>query len=100
MTTEAQSTIRDAVRSAYGGRAREVLAGSASGAASGVAAALYAGEAADLPEGVVSYGCGNPVAIAGLQPVRSCSTLVPAPASTASYRGSRWAPRAGSSGST
>jgi len=68
MTTEAQSTIRDAVRSAYGGRAREVLAGSASGAASGVAAALYAGEAANLPEGVVSYGCGNPVAIAGLQP--------------------------------
>lgn len=66
--TDTDSTIRDAVRSAYGARASEVLSGSAEGLAAGVAAALYADEASGLPEGVVSYGCGNPVAIAGLQP--------------------------------
>ncbi|HRC62217.1 MAG TPA: arsenite methyltransferase [Dehalococcoidia bacterium] len=65
MTTDAE-TIRDAVRGAYGERAREVLSGAPGDRAGGVASKLYA-EADSLPAGVVSYGCGNPVAIAQLQ---------------------------------
>lgn len=68
MTTETPRDIHEAVRAAYGARARDVLSGSIAGTAGGVAAALYADVASDLPEGVVSYGCGNPVAIAALQP--------------------------------
>ncbi|MPZ99777.1 MAG: arsenite methyltransferase [Dehalococcoidia bacterium] len=67
MTTEHADDVRSAVRERYGARAREVAAGSAGEGASGYASTLYAGEAEALPEGVVSYGCGNPVAIAGLQ---------------------------------
>ncbi|MEZ4553025.1 MAG: methyltransferase domain-containing protein [Dehalococcoidia bacterium] len=56
--------IREAVRDAYGARARAASAGRAD--AQGLAGTLYAGEV--VPDGVVSYGCGNPIAIAQLQP--------------------------------
>jgi arsenite methyltransferase len=59
--------VRDAVRETYGARAREVAAEAPGARAAGVKARYYQG-ADDLPETVVSYGCGNPVAIAGLQP--------------------------------
>jgi arsenite methyltransferase len=64
MTTD---DVREAVREAYGARAREVAAEAPGARAAGVRSRYYAG-ADDLPETVVSYGCGNPVAIAGLQP--------------------------------
>ncbi len=72
--------IRSAVSAAYGARAREVAAGKAgaccaddccsdSSAAGGIKEQFYAGsETAALPETVVSYGCGNPVAIGALEP--------------------------------
>jgi arsenite methyltransferase len=75
MTTISRTAdeIRDAVSAAYGARAREVAAGEASSCcgdsrAAGVADRFYsADETAALPETVVSYGCGNPTAIAGLR---------------------------------
>jgi len=59
------------VSEAYGARAREVIAGNAvsccgGSAAAGIKEQYYTG-ADDLPETVVSYGCGNPIAIAGLR---------------------------------
>lgn len=63
----ATDDVRQAVREAYGARAREVAAEAPAARAAGVKARYYAG-ADDLPETVVSYGCGNPVAIAALQP--------------------------------
>jgi SAM-dependent methyltransferase len=80
MTQKTADEIRDAVSAAYGARARAVAAGTASGCcgddccgtegrAVGVTDAYYAAEqAAGLPETVVSYGCGNPVAIGTLRP--------------------------------
>lgn len=59
--------VHAAVRDAYGARAREVAAASPGERAAGVKALYYQGTE-QLPETVVSYGCGNPVAIAGLQP--------------------------------
>jgi len=63
--------IRSAVSQAYGARAREVITGNAvsccgDSAAAGIKEQYYTG-ADDLPETVVSYGCGNPIAIAGLR---------------------------------
>ena len=59
--------IKDAVKEHYGERARQ--AASCCGDASPHREKLYVGEEiADLPETVASYGCGNPTAIAGLQP--------------------------------
>jgi 2-polyprenyl-3-methyl-5-hydroxy-6-metoxy-1,4-benzoquinol methylase len=72
-TNRTDDEIRDAVSAAYGARAREVAAGQATSCcgdspAAGVAARFYTGEETDaLPETVVSYGCGNPTAIAGLR---------------------------------
>lgn len=69
----ASEEIKQVVQAHYGDRAAAVLA-QESGApvddrAKGYAGALYGAEAvADLPESVVSYGCGNPTAIAGLRP--------------------------------
>jgi precorrin-6B methylase 2 len=71
--------IRQAVSAAYGARAREVAAANATACcgddccagsrAPGAKQQFYSSaEAADLPETVVSYGCGNPVAIGTLQP--------------------------------
>jgi arsenite methyltransferase len=66
--------IREAVSAEYGARAREVAAGSTAtccgdSPAAGARERFYDGEAlAGMPETVVSYGCGNPLAIAGLQP--------------------------------
>jgi arsenite methyltransferase len=71
--------IRSVVSAAYGARAREVAKGNDGGCcgddcctdqrAGGVKTAYYAAtETADMPDSVVSYGCGNPTAIAGLQP--------------------------------
>ncbi len=67
MTTDTDA-IHEAVRNAYGARAAEVLAGSASGRSAGIADTLYAKATEDMPDGVVSYGCGNPIAIAQLKP--------------------------------
>lgn len=79
MTTRTADEIRSAVSTAYGARARQVAETAASGAEQ---AATCCGESApagpkqvyyrpeeagDLPESVVSYGCGNPTAIAGLR---------------------------------
>jgi SAM-dependent methyltransferase len=58
--------VRDAVREAYGSRARAVASDAPGTRAAGVKSRYYEG-AEDLPDTVVSYGCGNPVAIAGLQ---------------------------------
>jgi SAM-dependent methyltransferase len=71
--------IREAVRAAYGARAREVVQGGSDSCcddsccgdsrAAGVRERFYAEEGqSSLPESVVSYGCGNPIAIAGLRP--------------------------------
>ncbi len=66
--------IRAVVRSEYGARAQAVATGRVADCCGGTQAAdlrerLYASdEAGSLPESVVSYGCGNPIAIAGLQP--------------------------------
>ena len=75
MTTYQPDEIKAAVRAHYGGRAERLLAQAADGgccgapAATTAATALYGAEAvAALPETVVSYGCGNPTAIAGLRP--------------------------------
>lgn len=62
MTTNGPEAVRTAVREAYGARARAVAAGAAGGEARG-----YGEVAASLPATVVSYGCGNPTAIAGLR---------------------------------
>jgi SAM-dependent methyltransferase len=81
MVSRTADEIRAAVSAAYGARAKEVAEGAATGCcddtccsdaehrAAGVRSAYYSdAETADLPETVVSYGCGNPTAIAGLQP--------------------------------
>jgi len=79
MATKSAEEIRAAVSEAYGARAREVAAGDTQSCcaddccsdsrAGGVKAQFYAGsETQHLPETVVSYGCGNPVAIGTLQP--------------------------------
>src|SRR5579885_1878102 len=79
MTQKSAEEIREAVRAAYGARARAVAAGDTQrccGAAccgesraAGVQHAFYSDEqAAGLPETAVSYGCGNPVAIGTLRP--------------------------------
>lgn len=75
MTTAKRSadSIREAVRAAYGARARRVAAGDAASRCGGdcapdLRAQLYGAETADLPDTVVSYGCGNPTALAGLRP--------------------------------
>src|SRR3712207_2731691 len=73
MTTYKPDEIKDAVRAHYGGRAEQGLgegedAGCCGPAAGGAATRLSgAGTVADPPESVVSYGCGNPTAIAGLR---------------------------------
>jgi arsenite methyltransferase len=80
VTTRTADEIRSAVSEAYGARAREVAAGDDTSCcgpeccedesrATGVKSKYYAAtDTAALPETVVSYGCGNPTAIAGLQP--------------------------------
>jgi arsenite methyltransferase len=73
MNERTADEIRSAVSAAYGARARAVAAGSDAGCCgdgrAGVRDLLYdARETADLPGTAVSYGCGNPTAIAGLQP--------------------------------
>ena len=74
MTERTADQIREAVRAAYGARAQAVRAGRAAdccgdSSAAGAAKRLYTVEDLErLPESAVSYGCGNPVAIAGLRP--------------------------------
>jgi SAM-dependent methyltransferase len=78
MTQRSVEEVRGAVQAAYGARAQEVLSGGSasccdSSCCGDVAAdakeQFYAATETDgLPESVVSYGCGNPTAIAGLQP--------------------------------
>jgi arsenite methyltransferase len=75
MTNRTADEIRSAVSAAYGARARAVAGGTEAGCCGGDSCGtglrdqLYtATETADLPETVVSYGCGNPTAIAGLRP--------------------------------
>jgi SAM-dependent methyltransferase len=65
MTTQAED-IHAAVRARYGGRAREVAERGSETDAGSNALTLYP-DAGELPGTLVSYGCGNPVAIAGLQ---------------------------------
>jgi arsenite methyltransferase len=78
MSQRTAEQIRAAVSAAYGARAREVAAGNAgadccdddcctNARAGGVKDQFYAGnETKALPDSVVSYGCGNPIALAGL----------------------------------
>lgn len=56
--------IRSAVRAAYGARASEVAT---SGGAATPSALTFYRDVDELPDTVVSYGCGNPVAIAALE---------------------------------
>src|SRR5262249_57367267 len=73
MTTYKPDEIKDAVRAHYSGRAEGVLAraedaGCCGDAPTSYAAELYGADAvAEMPDTVVSYGCGNPTAIAGLR---------------------------------
>ena len=78
MASRSTEDIHAAVRAAYSARAREVSAGAAESCcgdacctdsrAGGVQSQFYAGaDTQDLPETVVSYGCGNPVAIGTLR---------------------------------
>jgi len=68
--TRTADEIKQAVKEHYGGRAKQV-AQSCCGdttASKGARDVLYlAGDVADLPDTVPSYGCGNPTAIAGLR---------------------------------
>ena len=59
--------LYSAVRDAYGARAREVIDGAPGARAGGVASTLYGDVTSLMPDSLVSYGCGNPVAIAGLR---------------------------------
>lgn len=74
MTERTGDQVREAVSAVYGARAREVAAGRTSSCcgespAAGVRERFYAeAETEGLPDSAVSYGCGNPVAIAGLRP--------------------------------
>jgi SAM-dependent methyltransferase len=74
VTTYQPGEIKAAVRVHYGSRAEQVLGGSEAGCCSGdaptnYATQLYGAEAvADMPDSVVSYGCGNPTANAGMRP--------------------------------
>ncbi|MFN8558683.1 MAG: arsenite methyltransferase [Dehalococcoidia bacterium] len=74
MSEPSSDTILTAVKEAYGARARQVAAGDTADCcgesrAAGVKRAYYSEESTgDLPDTVVSYGCGNPTAIAGLRP--------------------------------
>lgn len=79
MVSKSAEEIRAAVSEAYAARARQVAAGDeescctddccSDNRAGGVKAQFYTGsETESLPETVVSYGCGNPVAIGTLQP--------------------------------
>ena len=81
MTAMNADEIRSAVSAAYGARARDVTAGAGESccdddccpdnqpAGSDAKGRYYdTTDTAELPETVVSYGCGNPTAIAGLQP--------------------------------
>ena len=79
MSERSAEQIRSAVSAAYGARARAVAAGDGGGCCgddccgdgrtAGVKDRYYAGaDTSGLPETVVSYGCGNPIAIAGLRP--------------------------------
>jgi arsenite methyltransferase len=72
VTTYQPDQIKDAVRAHYGGRAEQVLAGTEAACCGGeapksYATQLYGDEVAAMPETVVSYGCGNPTAIAGMR---------------------------------
>jgi len=67
-TTETPD-VRTAVANHYAARARSVSAEATDARAAGSRGTLYTEPAAaSMPDSVVSYGCGNPVAIAGLQP--------------------------------
>jgi arsenite methyltransferase len=78
MTQQSAEEIRAAVEAAYGARACEVLEGRdssccdtacCSDGAAGVIDEFYQStETAGLPDSVVSYGCGNPTALADLKP--------------------------------
>jgi SAM-dependent methyltransferase len=74
MSDSKTDEVRESVTAAYGARAREVAAGRASDCcgdtrAIGVRDKFYSEKDTNaLPDSVVSYGCGNPIAIAGLQP--------------------------------
>ena len=72
--TDAADDIRTAVREAYGARARAVASEAPGDGAAGVRSRFYE-DAGGLPATAVSYGCGNPVAIAGLQPGESVLDL-------------------------
>jgi arsenite methyltransferase len=74
MADRTADQIRAAVSAEYGARARHVAAGGAAACcgdlpAAGVKERFYAGEAIEgMPDSVVSYGCGNPLAIGALRP--------------------------------
>jgi arsenite methyltransferase len=72
MTGKSANQIREEVRAEYGGRAAGVIADSGLGCCGtgGTTAKqrYYEAESvADLPDSAVSYGCGNPIAIAELR---------------------------------
>ena len=73
MAEQRAEEIRKVVADAYGARAREVSAGGTSACCAdnrpgGVGARHYDSvETAAMPDSAVSYGCGNPIAIAGLR---------------------------------
>jgi SAM-dependent methyltransferase len=80
MDKKARDEIQAAVRAAYSSRAEEVRAGQGrscdgdggcgcgAGAVSGCQPLYDLSDAAGLPDTAVSFGCGNPLALAGLQP--------------------------------
>jgi arsenite methyltransferase len=64
MTTN--DPVREAVCETYAARAREVTKEATDPRGLAARSRFYAGTEA-LPESIVSYGCGNPIAIAGLE---------------------------------
>lgn len=88
--------VRERVRARYGQAANAVTGGGVATCGdsckgdneTGTGSELYdAGEQSEVPDNAVSasLGCGNPIAVAGLQPARRSSTWALAAASTCCY---------------
>jgi arsenite methyltransferase len=103
--------IKETVKTKYGQAALRVVSGDGACCGTGagrrednpITSNLYeAGEIADVPADAVaaSMGCGNPTALAQLEPARSCWTSGRAAASTSCCRPGASAPPARRTGST
>ena len=98
MTTT--NTIHDVVREHYAERIKSGSSCCGPDNCCSTESNLYPADLlATLPEGesTVSYGCGDPITLASLQPGQTVLDLGSAPASTVSSRHRKWARREKSS---